>query len=87
MTIFCFVKFSEDKMGFKDQSLRGYQALWEVVEKKGSMLVLVCIVLSVSKDGGKEEKKKDKTTSSVKCYFVRTESRCFVDQRGRRCLF
>ncbi|XP_045790333.1 probable RNA-dependent RNA polymerase 5 [Trifolium pratense] len=42
----------------------------------------------VFKDGGKEEKKKeDQTTSSakcytssVKCYFVRTESHCSVDQ-------
>ncbi|XP_058722361.1 probable RNA-dependent RNA polymerase 5 isoform X2 [Vicia villosa] len=35
----------------------------------------------VFKDGGKEEKKKDSTTSSVKCYFVRTESYCSADER------
>ncbi|KAI4350803.1 hypothetical protein L6164_005218 [Bauhinia variegata] len=32
-------------------------------------------------DGGKEEKKKNPTTSSVKCYFVRMESRASVDER------
>ena len=37
------------------------------------------INLSVFKDGGKEERKKDPTSSSVKCYFVRTESFASVD--------
>lgn len=32
------------------------------------------------KDGGKEEKKKDSTTSSVKCYFVHMESKAFTDK-------
>ncbi|KAJ1376394.1 putative RNA-dependent RNA polymerase 5 [Sesbania bispinosa] len=32
-------------------------------------------------DGGKEEKKKDPTASSVKCYFVRMESYSSVDAR------
>lgn len=31
------------------------------------------------KDGGKEEKKKDPSTSPVKCYFVRMESSAFID--------
>ncbi|XP_021900095.1 probable RNA-dependent RNA polymerase 5 isoform X3 [Carica papaya] len=34
----------------------------------------------VFKDGGKEEKKKDSTTSSVKCYFVHMESKAFTDK-------
>ncbi|KAG8636202.1 hypothetical protein MANES_16G110000v8 [Manihot esculenta] len=33
------------------------------------------------KDGGKEEKKKNPTTSPVKCFFVRTESDAFKDSR------
>lgn len=38
-------------------------------------LYLNCLLLlSVYKDGGKEEKKKNPTSSSVKCYFVRMES-------------
>ena len=37
---------------------------------------------AVFKDGGKEEKKKDPTTSSVKCYFVRMESYSSADERA-----
>ncbi|XP_065849771.1 probable RNA-dependent RNA polymerase 5 [Euphorbia lathyris] len=33
----------------------------------------------VFKDGGKEEKKKDPTTSPVKCYFIRMESHASID--------
>ena len=33
------------------------------------------------KDGGKEEKKKDPTTSPVKCYFVRMESVASIDNQ------
>lgn len=33
------------------------------------------------KDGGKEEKKKNPTTSPVKCFFVRTESDASKDSR------
>lgn len=36
---------------------------------------------TVFKDSGKEEKKKDPTASSVKCYFVRMESHCSADER------
>jgi len=35
---------------------------------------------TVFKDGGKEEKKKDPTSSSVKCYFVRMQSCCSADE-------
>lgn len=34
----------------------------------------------VFKDGGKEEKKKNPTTSAVKCYFVRMESDAYFDK-------
>lgn len=37
------------------------------------------------KDGGKEEKKEDSTTSSVKCYFVRMESKAFAD-KDQECI-
>lgn len=36
---------------------------------------------SVFKDGGREAKKKDPTTSTVKCYFVRVKSYASVDER------
>lgn len=32
------------------------------------------------KDGGKEEKKKNPTSSPVKCYFIRMESNATIDQ-------
>jgi RNA-dependent RNA polymerase len=34
----------------------------------------------VFKDGGKEEKKKNPTSSAVKCYFIRMESNATIDQ-------
>lgn len=34
------------------------------------------------KDGGKEEKKKNPTSSPVKCYFIRMESEAFIDKIG-----
>ncbi|KAH9762557.1 putative RNA-dependent RNA polymerase 3 [Citrus sinensis] len=37
------------------------------------------LYIQVFKDGGKEEKKKDPSTSPVKCYFVRMESSAFID--------
>ncbi|KAH9800957.1 putative RNA-dependent RNA polymerase 3 [Citrus sinensis] len=37
------------------------------------------IAREVFKDGGKEEKKKDPSTSPVKCYFVRMESSASID--------
>ncbi|KAI9192350.1 hypothetical protein LWI28_021583 [Acer negundo] len=37
------------------------------------------IAREVFKDGGKEGKRKDPTSSSVKCYFVRTESDASID--------
>uniref|UniRef100_A0A7N2LKJ4 Uncharacterized protein n=1 Tax=Quercus lobata TaxID=97700 RepID=A0A7N2LKJ4_QUELO len=41
------------------------------LQAKGSMLVSIAIGFL---DGGKEEKKKDPTSSSVKCFFIRKES-------------
>ncbi|KAJ8751018.1 hypothetical protein K2173_016199 [Erythroxylum novogranatense] len=49
-------------------------APYEKLAKGGIILGLRCYHFFVYKDGGKEEKKKDPTTSPVKCYFVRTES-------------
>lgn len=40
----------------------------------------ICVYGIVFKDGGKEEKKKNPTTSAVKCYFVRMESDAYVDK-------
>lgn len=39
------------------------------------------------KDGGKEEKKKDPSTSPVKCYFVRMESSASIDMGYQYILF
>ncbi|KAK4765087.1 hypothetical protein SAY86_026177 [Trapa natans] len=44
----------------------------------------------VFKDGGKEERKKDPTTSSVKCYFVNLEGNKFFSNKSvqeARCFF
>lgn len=50
---------------------------------------------TVFKDGGKEEKNKDPTSSCVKCYFVCMESNAFLDRtksyplsvHDARCVF
>jgi len=49
------------------------------------MLSLV-FCMTVFKDGGKEEKKKDPTSSSVKCYFVRMQSCCSADESANYIL-
>ncbi|GMN50612.1 hypothetical protein TIFTF001_019770 [Ficus carica] len=64
------VKFAEEaaaenfSVGSRDQNYAGYSK----------------ICREVFKDGGKEEKKKDPTSSPVKCYFVRINSNAWIDQ-------
>lgn len=38
------------------------------------------MIWSVFKDGGKKDKKKNPTSSSVKCYFIRLRSDALVDR-------
>lgn len=43
-------------------------------------LVYLNVKWTVFKDGGKEEKRKNPTSSSVKCFFIRIHSDAWVDQ-------
>ncbi|GMN25601.1 hypothetical protein TIFTF001_051452 [Ficus carica] len=52
------------------------------IAKKGIPVGLRLYRFFVFKDGGKEEKKKSPTSSSVKCYFVRTLSKASIDQNA-----
>ncbi|KAL1289441.1 probable RNA-dependent RNA polymerase 3 isoform X4 [Arachis hypogaea] len=93
------VKFSEEKSIPKmritvDEAIN----LYEKFGKEGIQVGLRLYRFFVFKDGGKEEKKKDPASSSVKCYFVRMKSLSSADERASyiladrkmieaRCLF
>ncbi|GAU22806.1 hypothetical protein TSUD_142460, partial [Trifolium subterraneum] len=81
------VKFADVGANSKNISAQEAAKLYGKFGKEGIRVGHRLYRFFVFKDGGKEEKKKeDQTTSSksynssVKCYFVRTESRCSVDQ-------
>lgn len=76
------VKFAEDQYARKSETSAQKAAKhYEKFGKEGLRVGLRLYRFFVFKVGGKEEKKKDPTTSSVKCYFVRTESSCSTDER------
>ncbi|RYR07404.1 hypothetical protein HN51_071030 [Arachis hypogaea] len=93
------VKFSEEESVTKtritvDEAIN----LYEKFGKEGIQVGLRLYRFFVFKDGGKEEKKKDPASSSVKCYFVRMKSLSSADERASyiledrtmieaRCLF
>ncbi|KAG8636201.1 probable RNA-dependent RNA polymerase 5 isoform X2 [Manihot esculenta] len=58
-----------------------YYAKYGSLAREGIVVGLRRYRFFVFKDGGKEEKKKNPTTSPVKCFFVRTESDAFKDSR------
>ncbi|XP_058074194.1 probable RNA-dependent RNA polymerase 5 isoform X2 [Magnolia sinica] len=62
-------------------------ALYHCIAKEGILVGLRHYHFFVFKDGGKEEKKKNPTSSPVKCYFVCTESNATLDERRRNILF
>nr|KYP37196.1 putative RNA-dependent RNA polymerase 3 [Cajanus cajan] len=75
------VKFAEDGNG-KNLRTSAEEAneLYGKFGKEGIQVGLRLYRFFVFKDGGKEEKKKDSTSSSVKCYFVRMQSCCSADE-------
>ncbi|KAJ1687512.1 hypothetical protein LUZ63_018902 [Rhynchospora breviuscula] len=56
--------------------------VYQRIVQEGIMLGLRRYDFLVYKDGGKDGSKKNPTSSSVKCYFVRTYSGWFMDQRS-----
>ncbi|XP_011659951.1 probable RNA-dependent RNA polymerase 5 isoform X3 [Cucumis sativus] len=75
------VKFAEDK---SDTPLSNHSGgsfyAYSKIARDGILLGLRRYHFFVFKDGGKEEKKKNPTTSAVKCYFVRMESDAYIDK-------
>ncbi|XP_039018521.1 probable RNA-dependent RNA polymerase 5 [Hibiscus syriacus] len=69
------VKFERDGKSSVDSGSDEFKK----VAKEGILVGLRRYRFFVFKDGGKEAKKKDRTTSSVKCLFVRFESHASVD--------
>ncbi|CAL0322159.1 unnamed protein product [Lupinus luteus] len=76
------VKFSEER-NVRDSvtNVQEPAALYRKFGKEGIHVGLRLYRFFAFKDGGKEEKRKDPTTSSVKCYFVRMNSSSSADER------
>ncbi|XVF34908.1 hypothetical protein REPUB_Repub18cG0098800 [Reevesia pubescens] len=72
------VKFANITYGTRSAGNDHY-AEYKKFAKQGILVGLRCYRFFVFKDGGKEARKKDKTTSSVKCLFVRLESNASID--------
>ncbi|XP_028781093.1 probable RNA-dependent RNA polymerase 5 [Neltuma alba] len=77
------VKFAEERHGYKPNRT-GFEEAYALYSKFGREGIHVGLRLYrffVFKDGRKEDKKKDQTSSGVRCYFVRTKSCASVDER------
>ncbi|KAF3442984.1 hypothetical protein FNV43_RR16902 [Rhamnella rubrinervis] len=74
------VKFAEEVNG-RDVSDYPYAAYMKIA-REGIPVGLRKYRFFVFKDGGKEEKKKNPTSSPVKCYFIRMESEALIDKIG-----
>ncbi|XP_044463726.1 probable RNA-dependent RNA polymerase 5 isoform X2 [Mangifera indica] len=75
------VNFEADETcnrNFGDSST-GHYDKYRKIGREGILLGLRCYRFFVFKDGGKKEKKKEPTLSSVKCYFVCLESDAIID--------
>ncbi|BFG39850.1 hypothetical protein CerSpe_261240 [Prunus speciosa] len=77
------VKFSDvvtEKVptGFKDNNYANYSK----VAREGILVGLRRYRFFVFKDGGNKEKKKNPTSSPVKCYFIRVGSSAAIDMSG-----
>ncbi|EXB59781.1 putative RNA-dependent RNA polymerase 4 [Morus notabilis] len=75
------VKFAEEEaerfsIGSRDHYYAGYSKIC----REGILVGLRRYCFFVFKDGGKEEKKKDPTSSPVKCFFIRIHSDACIDQ-------
>eukprot|EP00268_Persea_americana_P063087 TRINITY_DN8145_c0_g1_i6.p1 TRINITY_DN8145_c0_g1~~TRINITY_DN8145_c0_g1_i6.p1 ORF type:complete len:976 (-),score=152.62 TRINITY_DN8145_c0_g1_i6:356-3283(-) len=94
------VRFADDAIDKKISALsldHRYASFYNLAEE-GILVGLRLYRFFVFKDGGKEAKKKSQTSSSVKCYFVCTESSAATDKgepwilsgksiREARCMF
>ncbi|KAA3457828.1 putative RNA-dependent RNA polymerase 5 [Gossypium australe] len=69
------VKFETEGKNPLDSGCMGFKK----VAKEGILVGLRRYRFFVFKDGGKEAKKKDRSTSPVKCFFVRFESNAAID--------
>ncbi|KAB2072347.1 hypothetical protein ES319_A07G009400v1 [Gossypium barbadense] len=69
------VKFETEGKSPLDSGYVGFKK----VAKEGILVGLRRYRFFVFKDGGKEAKKKDRSTSPVKCFFVRFESNAAID--------
>ncbi|XP_072964197.1 probable RNA-dependent RNA polymerase 3 isoform X2 [Typha angustifolia] len=76
------VKFAEmNEESRSAYSFGTYCFVYHKVAEEGIMVGLHCYRFFVFKDGGKAEKKRSITSSSVRCYFVRTESGWAMDNK------
>ncbi|KAK7245449.1 hypothetical protein RIF29_40295 [Crotalaria pallida] len=76
------VKFDEERDAKNSKTnVQEANTLYGKFVKEGIRVGLRLYRFFVFKDGGKKEKRKNPTTSSVKCYFVRTESSSSADER------
>ncbi|TXG61454.1 hypothetical protein EZV62_012817 [Acer yangbiense] len=73
------VKFAGEVTGRRSFGITSDYAKYSKIAREGILVGLRRYHFFVFKDGGKEEKRKDTTSSSVKCYFVRTESDASID--------
>ncbi|XP_043721199.1 probable RNA-dependent RNA polymerase 3 [Telopea speciosissima] len=74
------VKFSEEEGNRNVSTISSCTSIYKKIAEEGIFVGLRHYRFFVFKDGGKEEKKKDPTSSRVKCYFVCMESNDFVDR-------
>ncbi|XP_028092005.1 probable RNA-dependent RNA polymerase 5 isoform X2 [Camellia sinensis] len=76
------VKFAEEATSCNNRvtGSSNYDAAFNKIAEEGILVGLRRFRFFVFKDGGKEEKKKSPTSSSVKCYFVRMESLAPCDE-------
>ncbi|XP_031256497.1 probable RNA-dependent RNA polymerase 5 [Pistacia vera] len=71
---------------FEEDSSTSHYDVYRKIGREGILVGLRRYRFFVFKDGGKEEKKKDPTSSTVKCYFVRLESDATIDNGQRYIL-
>ncbi|KAH7853241.1 hypothetical protein Vadar_000428 [Vaccinium darrowii] len=77
------VKFAEEATDCTNKMVGSsyYDTVLDGIAEKGIRIGLRRYRFFVFKDGGKEEKKKSQTSSSVKCFFVRFESLAPYEER------
>ncbi|XP_059431765.1 probable RNA-dependent RNA polymerase 5 [Corylus avellana] len=73
------VKFAEEVAGRRIFS-SDYYSMYQKIAREGIRVGSHHYCFFVFKDGGKEEKKKNPSSSPVKCYFIRMESNATFDQ-------